>query len=68
MGLSKLCYGCTLEYLATLSENWGRASMVVQSLRILLQCRGHRFKPWSGKLPRAAEQLGPCVTAVEPAL
>ena len=23
------------------------------------QCRGHGFKPWSGKIPHAAEQLGP---------
>ena len=24
------------------------------------QFRGHRFKPWSGKTPRDAEQLSPC--------
>ena len=23
------------------------------------QCRGHGFEPWSGKIPHAAEQLGP---------
>ena len=23
------------------------------------QCRGHRFEPWSGKIPHATEQLGP---------
>ena len=23
------------------------------------QCRGHGFEPWSGKIPRATEQLGP---------
>ena len=23
------------------------------------QCRGHGFEPWSGKIPRAAERLGP---------
>ena len=23
------------------------------------QCRGHGFKPWSGKIPHDAEQLGP---------
>ena len=23
------------------------------------QCRGHRFEPWSGKIPHAAEQVGP---------
>ena len=31
------------------------------------QCRGHRFEPWSGKIPRAAEQLGRCTTTTEPA-
>ena len=28
---------------------------------------GHGFKPWSGKIPRAAEQLSPCTTTTEPA-
>ena len=31
------------------------------------QCRGHGFKPWSGKIPHAAEQLGPWATTTEPA-
>ena len=31
------------------------------------QCRGHGFEPWSGKIPHAVEQLGPCVTTTEPA-
>ena len=26
------------------------------------QCRGHGFEPWSGKMPHAAEQLGPWAT------
>ena len=30
------------------------------------QCRGHGFEPWSGKIPHAAEQLGPWATAAEP--
>ena len=30
------------------------------------QCRRHGFKPWSGKIPHAAEQLSPCTTTVEP--
>ena len=30
------------------------------------QCRGHGFKPWSGKIPHAAEQLGPWATITEP--
>ena len=31
------------------------------------QCRGQGFKPWSGKIPHAAEQLGPWATITEPA-
>ena len=31
------------------------------------QCRGHRFEPWSGKIPHATEQLGPWATTTEPA-
>ena len=31
------------------------------------QCRGHRFEPWSGKIPHAVEQLGPWATITEPA-
>ena len=31
------------------------------------QCRGHGFEPWSGKIPRAAERLGPWATITEPA-
>ena len=30
--------------------------------------RGHGFKPWSGKVPHAMEQLSPCATTTEPAL
>ena len=31
------------------------------------QCRGRGFEPWSGKIPHAAEQLGPWATTTEPA-
>ena len=44
------------------------ASLVVQWLRIRLPMQGHGFKPWSGKIPHAAEQLSPCTTTTEPAL
>ena len=30
------------------------------------QYRGHGFEPWSGKIPHAAEQLGPWATTTEP--
>ena len=26
------------------------------------RCRAHGFEPWSGGIPRAAEQLGPCAS------
>ena len=31
------------------------------------QCRGYGFEPWSGRIPHAAEQLGPWATITEPA-
>ena len=31
------------------------------------RCRGHGFEPWSGKIPHAAERLGPWATITEPA-
>ena len=31
------------------------------------QCRGYGFRPWSGRIPHAAEQLGPWATTAEPA-
>ena len=31
------------------------------------QCRAHGFEPWSGKIPHAAEQLGPWATTTESA-
>ena len=30
-------------------------------------CGGHGFEPWSGRIPYAAEQLGPWATITEPA-
>ena len=32
------------------------------------QCRGRGFDPWPGRIPHAAEQLGPCATTTEPVL
>ena len=43
-------------------------SLVAQWLRIYLPMQGHRFKPWSGKIPHATEQLSPCTTTTEPVL
>ena len=30
------------------------------------QCKGHRFDPWSRKIPHASEQLSPRATITEP--
>ena len=38
---------------------------MVQWLRTTLQCRGHRFSPWSRKIPHAAGQPSPCATTTE---
>ena len=32
------------------------------------QCRRHRFHPWTGKIPRASEQLNLCTTTIKPVL
>ena len=32
------------------------------------QCKRLEFDPWSGKIPRAMEQLSPCATTTEPGL
>ena len=38
---------------------------MVQWLRSRLSMRGYRFDPWSWKIPQAAGQLSPRVTATE---
>ena len=48
----------------TLNVN-GLGTSLVESA---CQCRGHRFNPWSRKIPHATEQLSPCTTTTEPAL
>ena len=45
-----------------------RTSLLVQWLRIRLPMQGHRFEPWSRKIPHAAEQLSLCTATTEPAL
>ena len=32
------------------------------------QRRRHGFNPWSGRIPRVAEQLSPCARPIEPVL
>ena len=36
-----------------------RASLVAQWLGVCLTMQGTRVRAWSGKIPHAAEQLGP---------
>ena len=51
-----------------------RASLVVKAVvkavvkESACQCRGHRFEPWSGRIPHAVERLSPCATTTEPEL
>ena len=42
--------------------NTFRTFLVVQWLRIHLPMQGHRFDPWSGKIPHAVGQLKPVPT------
>ena len=42
-----------------------RTPLVVSGWESACWCRGHGLDPWSGKIPRASEQLGPCATAPE---
>ena len=51
----------------TVKKYWARASLVAQWLRICLPMQGTGFKPWSGKIPHAAEQLALWATTTEPA-
>ena len=46
----------------------GRASLVVQGLRIQAAMPGTRVQSWSGKIPHATEQLSPWATTIKPAL
>ena len=59
---------CFCDAVVTRSKVHVWASLVVQWLRIRLPIQGtYGFEPWSGKIPHAAEQLGPWATTTEPA-
>ena len=51
-----------------MSKTQMQASLVAQWLRIRLPVQGHRFEPWTGKIPHASEQLSPFATTTEPVL
>ena len=59
--LAKFWYSQTIKY-ALLGFPWWRSGW-----ESACQCRGHGFESWSGKIPHAAEQLGPWATTTEPA-
>ena len=43
-----------------------RASLVAQWSKVCMPTQGHRFNPWSRKIPHAVEQLSPCTTTTDP--
>ena len=51
-----------------LNKTKQKASLVVQWLRITLQCRRHWFDPWSRKTWHTSRQLSLCATSNEPVL
>ena len=69
-GMVQLCYGNIhiMDYSAATNKNelslglpWWHSGW-----ESACQCRGHGLEPWSGKIPHAAEQLGPWATVAEP--
>ena len=57
--IKKMWHIYTTEYYSAIKRNeiglpWWRSGW-----ESACQCRGHGFEPWSGKIPRAAERLGP---------
>ena len=62
----KTCTGMVIAALFVLAKNgglpWWRSGW-----ESACQRREHGFEPWSGKIPHAAEQLGPWATITEPA-
>ena len=53
-----------------LSKYHSRTSLVVSGQQSTCQCRGHKFDPWTWKIPYVARQLSLCSTlnphALEP--
>ena len=41
---------------------------MAQWIRICLSVQGHRFNPWSGRIPLTEEQLSLCATTAKPKL
>ena len=49
-----------------LKSNWRGLPWWRSGWESACQCRGHGYEPWSGKIPHAAERLGPWATTTEP--
>ena len=57
------------KYLKTVNLRRLRRTYLVVQWLSACQCRGHRFEPWSGKIPHAVKQVSPraTTTQLEPA-
>ena len=55
----------TLTFLGSQKHSWG-LPWWRSGWESACQCKAHGFEPWSGKIPHAAEQLGPWATVTEP--
>ena len=62
--LRKRKWDLKVEFDSTFS--YSRDFTVVQRLRLACQFRGHRFDPWSRKIPHAVGQLSPRATTIVP--
>ena len=64
--IKKMWHIYTMEYYSAIKRNEG-LPWWLSGWESACQCRGHGFKPCSGKIPHAVEQLGPWATTTEPA-
>ena len=64
--MSELCSNLSNNFQITKNKN-ARLPWWCGGWESACQCRGNGFKPWSGKISHAAEQLSPCATTTEPA-
>ena len=65
--IKKMWYTYSMEYYSAIKKEWNGLPWWHSGWESACQCRGHGFEPWSGKIPHAAEQLGPWATIAEPA-
>ena len=58
---------CRLSSINILLKKWTGLPRWRSGWESACQCRGHGFGPWSGRIPHAAQRLGPWATIAEPA-